>query len=128
MGSSGGNSGWFHPFLIKSPGTHFQAGWCGRPPLLQEKSNWDWLAAEPIPEQLGQFRPIAAVNINESRRGGEQSSIQKQQLLSPRSARVACLAGSAFWSCGDRRGWKLGVHGRGSDGRAWPPIVRCARS
>lgn len=66
-----------------------QAGWCGRPPLLQEKSNWDWLAAEPIPEQMGQFRPIAAVNINESRRGGEQSSIQKQQLLSPRSARVA---------------------------------------
>lgn len=25
-----------------SPGTHFQAGWCGRPPLVQEKSNWDW--------------------------------------------------------------------------------------
>lgn len=65
MGSSGGSSGWFYRFLVKSPGTHFQDGWCERPPL-QEKSNWDWLAVEPIPEQMGQFRPIAAVNINES--------------------------------------------------------------
>lgn len=66
MGSSGGNSGWFYPFLVKSLGTRFQAGWRRRPPLLLEKSNWDWLAAEPIPEQIGQFQPIAAVNINES--------------------------------------------------------------
>lgn len=29
----------FYPFLVTSPGTDFQAGWCGRPPLLQEKSN-----------------------------------------------------------------------------------------
>ena len=62
VGSSGKNSGWFYPFLVKSPKGRMV--WAPAPSAGEIKLGL--VAAEPIPEQLGQFRPIAAENINES--------------------------------------------------------------
>lgn len=50
MGSSSGNSSRFYSFLVKSPGTHFQAGLVWAPAPTAGEIKLGLVAAEPIPE------------------------------------------------------------------------------
>lgn len=62
MGSRGGNPSRFCWCLVTPPGPHSLAA----PAPTVGKNQTGLVASEPIPEQMGQFRPMAAVNINAS--------------------------------------------------------------